>query len=244
LDGGIRWLRNTDFPMFDASGHVAHIGGVGHDITLLKDAEAHQKFLLAELQHRVRNTLAVIRAIARRTAEASDTVEDLGMHLDGRIAAFARVQAAVTRDPSAGLDLEALIADTLRAAHAKEGEQVTIEGPSVILMPKTAETIGLALHELTTNALKYGALSVPSGRIAIRWNLARPPNGEKPVILLEWIESGVELKNEVPEREGFGSELLTKTLAYDLNASVERAFERDGIRYDIRIPATEGILKH
>ncbi|WP_296744191.1 GAF domain-containing protein [Mesorhizobium sp.] len=243
VDGQIRWLRNTDFPMRNANGEIDRIGGVGHDITPLKDAQEHQKFLLAELQHRVRNTLSVIRAIARRSAESSETAEELGMHLDGRIAAFARVQAAVTRDPTAGLDLEGLVADTLFAASAREGEQLSIAGPPVQLAAKAAETIGLALHELTTNALKYGALSVPDGHIAVRWTLDKAPDSDCAALSLEWVESGQTPSDTRPKRNGFGTELLTRSLAYDLNASVERQFGENGMRYAVRIPATSQIVK-
>lgn len=242
-DGAVRWLRNSDFPMRNAKGEIDRIGGVGHDITALKQAEEHQKFLLSELQHRVRNTLSVIRAIARRSAETSETVEELGMHLDGRIAAFARVQAAVTRDPMAGLDLATLIADTLLASSAREGPQLSIEGPPIQLVPKAAETIGLALHELTTNALKYGALSVPEGKIAIRWTVNKPPSDDRPQLVLEWLESGITLNDTEPKRSGFGTELLTHSLAYDLSAVVEHEFRRSGARYSIRIPLTPQIVK-
>jgi PAS domain S-box-containing protein len=242
-NGEIRWLRDTGFPLRNALGEIDRIGGVSHDITALKQAEEHQKLLLAELQHRVRNTLAVIRAIARRTAESSETVEEMGMHLDGRIAAFARVQAAVTRDPTAGVELQGLIAETLHAARAKEGERVTVQGPTLHLTTKAAETVGLALHELTTNALKYGALSVSTGHITVDWSVSQPSDVEQPAILLAWTERGVTLPGTGPGPDGFGSELLTRTLAYDLNASVERVLAGTGIRYSIRIPATAEILK-
>src|SRR3712207_5418388 len=123
--------------------------------------------LLAELQHRVRNTLAVVRSIARRTGETSTTVEDYAMHLDGRLNAFARTQALVTRDPEAGVDLEYLVADELLAYHAKEADQVRISGPPIRLQPKAAETLGLAVHELATNAVKHGALRARQGRVEV-----------------------------------------------------------------------------
>ncbi|UCI06313.1 sensor histidine kinase [Mesorhizobium sp. B1-1-8] len=243
IDGTIRWLRDTDFPIRNAQGEIDRIGGIGHDITPLKEAEEHQKSMLLELQHRVRNTLAVVRAIARRSAECSETVEDLGMHLDGRIAAFARVQTAVTRDPLAGLDLETLVADTLLTASAREGEQLSIQGPSVLLAAKAAETIGLTLHELTTNAVKYGALWQPGGHIAVCWTLEKTSRGGSAILALEWTESGLTLSGAEPKRSGFGTELLTKTLGYDLNANVEREFRKSGVRYLIRIPATAQIVK-
>ncbi|MBN9073120.1 MAG: PAS domain S-box protein [Rhizobiales bacterium] len=242
-DGQIRWLRNTDFPIRDQMGEVKRIGGVGHDVTELKEAEGLQRFLLAELQHRVRNTMAIVRSIVRRSVARSRSVDELGMHLDGRIAAFARVQAAVTRDPSSGLDLAALAADTLMTAFARESDRVTIDGPRVELTVRAAETIGLALHELTTNAVKFGALSTRSGRVEIRWRTVSA-GSYTPLLELEWNETGVKLKAPESVREGFGTELLMRTLPYDLQAVVDRDFTPDGVRYRIRLPATPTILQN
>jgi PAS domain S-box-containing protein len=241
-DGEIRWVRSTDFPMRNSRGDVDRIGGVGHDITPLKQGEERQGLLLAELQHRVRNTLGVIRAIVRRSAETSSSVEDLGMHLDGRIAAFARVQAAVTRDPSAGLDLEGLVAETLRAASVREGDQFSIQGPPIQIVPKAAEILGLALHELMTNAVKYGAFSRRSGHVAVKWDIHRQ-DGVTPSLQLTWIESGVAHNEVEPEHQGFGTELLTQTLAYELDASVDRRFTSVGVHYSFGIPITTRLVK-
>src|SRR5262249_23880717 len=141
------------------------------DVTALKRAEELQRLLLAEMQHHVRNTLGVVRSIARRTAESSATVEEYASHLDGRLNAFARTQALVTRDPEGGVDLEYLVIEVLLAYSAREGEHARVSGPKVRFQPKAAETFALAIHELATNALKYGALSQPSGRLEISWRI-------------------------------------------------------------------------
>lgn len=240
-DGQIRWLRSTAFPMFDSEGHVQRIGGINHDWTALKQAQEHQQLLTAELQHRVRNTLSVIRSIARRTAQTSETVEDYAMHLDGRIGAFARVQAAVTRDPTAGIDLGLLVADTLLAATARENDQVSIEGPQLGLQPKAAETMGLAIHELATNAVKYGALSVPEGKIAISWKIAE--GDDEKTLIFEWEESGLSDLPRAPRRTGFGTELVQRTLAYELDATIDREFNPWGVRYLIKLPMVERTIK-
>ncbi len=228
-DGEIRWLRNTDFPITDDSGQVTLIGGVGHDITQIKAAEHHQKVLLAELQHRVRNTLAVIRSIIRRTAQQSETLEENTAHLEGRINAFARVQAVVTRDPAAGIDLASILADELAAAGGKEGDNLTIEGVPLALTPKAAETIGLAVHELTTNAVKYGALTTSGGHVAIRWTV------EDGTMQFSWLEKGLRNLSR-PPRKGFGTEILEQTLPYELKASASLRIEPTGLRYEARMP--------
>ncbi|WP_262297715.1 sensor histidine kinase [Microvirga sesbaniae] len=204
----------------------------------LRASESRARLLLSELQHRVRNTLAVIRSIARRTAVTNETVEDYAMHLDGRIDAFARVQAAVTRDPTAGLDLELLVAEGLLAFGAQEGERVAgITGPEVRLKPKAAETIALVIHELATNAVKYGALSTDQGRITVGWSIDRME--DEPRLVVRWIETGVRLSGETPRRRGFGTELIERTLAYELNGKASLEFTPDGLHCIISLPVGE-----
>jgi PAS domain S-box-containing protein len=233
-NGEIRWLRSNVFPMMDRNGRVQRIGGIGRDITELKSALHHGERLLAELQHRVRNTLAVIRSIARRTAESSETLEDFVGHLDGRIGAFSRVQVALTRDPLAGFDLAELIAEELRACVAREGEQFTLRGPAVRLQPSAAESIGLAVHELATNAVKHGAFTVPGGHVEVLWRRERR-DGE-PWLSLDWNESGMTGRPVTQMREGFGTVLLQRTLPYDLRATVAQTFAPDGLRCSISFP--------
>jgi PAS domain S-box-containing protein len=232
-NGQIRWLRSSVFPMLSQDGRVERIGGIGQDITVLKSALDRQRTLLAELQHRVRNTLAVIRSIVRRTAETSATVEDFANHLEGRIGAFSRVQTAVTRDPLAGFDLAELISEELRACAAREGEQFTMQGPAVRLQPKTAESIGLAIHELATNALKHGALTVACGHIDVRWR--KEQRETQAWLVLIWKESGMIGRPVRQKREGFGSVMLRHTLAYDLGAEVALAYEPNGFCCQIAV---------
>jgi PAS domain S-box-containing protein len=233
-DGRLRWLRSNVFPMLDQDDRVRRIGGIGSDITALKFALDRQERLLAELQHRVRNTLAVIRSIVRRTAENSETVEEFASHLDGRIGAFSRVQVAVTRDPLAGFELAELIAEELRACAAREGEQFSLYGPPVRLRAKAAESMGLAIHELATNALKHGALTVEQGHIGVRW-LKEQREGEA-WLSFEWKESGMTGRPVRQGREGFGTILLRQTLRYDLGAEVARVYEPSGFRCEIAFP--------
>jgi two-component system CheB/CheR fusion protein len=210
------------------------------DVTPITRAEERQKLLLAELQHRVRNTLAVVRSIARRTAETSDSVEDYAMHLDGRLNAFSRTQAFVTRNPTAGVDLETLVAEELVSYHAHEGEQVSISGPPLRLCAKAAETFALAVHELATNAVKYGALSTESGRIDVKWSVDGGAAG--PNLTFTWREAGVSLDGAAPRRRGFGTELLERTLAYELGARAKLSYEPTGLSCTIDIPLTERIV--
>jgi GAF domain-containing protein len=197
-------------------------------------AESHQQVLLAELQHRVRNTLAVIRSITRRTAENTADKDEMLMHLSGRIDSFARVQAAVTRDPTNSVDLAMLIAEELRVAGAMEGPRLSISGPPVGLAPKAAETLGLAIHELTTNAIKYGALTSPQGRVAVKWGILQGGTGE--TLSFTWSEHAVGGLTEQPVRKGLGTEILTRTVPYELKATSELNFGPDGIVFAMTAP--------
>lgn len=239
VDGVERWVASRSRTHFE-NGRPMRVWGVVLDITDRKRSEEHLKMLLAELQHRVRNVMAVVRSIARRTGETSDTLADYAMHLDGRLDALGRAQALVTRDPAAGVDLEYLVAEELLAHAAHEGNQVKIAGPKVRLKAKAAETMGLALHELVTNAVKYGALSRDGGRIAVTWVVER---GEGvPLLRFAWAESGVPVAAVGRRRRGFGTELIEKTLGYELGATAKLAFAPGGLRCTVELPLTERIV--
>lgn len=237
-DGVERWVASRSRTTFE-NGKPVRVSGAALDITARKRSEEHYKLLLAELQHRVRNVMAVVRSIARRTGETSETLEDYAMHLDGRLDALGRAQALVTRDPAAGVDLEYLIAEELLAHAAHDGEQVRLGGPQVRLKAKAAETMGLAMHELATNAVKYGALSREGGRIAVTWAVEEGRGA--PLLRFRWAESGVSDAVAGPRRRGFGTELIERTLRYELGATAAIDFAAEGLRCTIDLPLTERI---
>ena len=204
--------------------------------TALRESEARLRTLLAELQHRVRNTLAVVKSITQRTAESSRSVDEMPAHLNGRLDAFARVQSAVTRNPEGGVDLRALIDDELLAHATHEGDGLSVDGPDIMLRPKAAESVSLALHELTTNAVKHGALAEPNGgQIGIRWKLNGGKNGRE--LRFEWAESTSDGPIAKPTRHGFGMELLTRMLPYELRAKTKFEFREDGLLFQMDLPA-------
>jgi two-component system CheB/CheR fusion protein len=209
------------------------------DVTAITRAEERQRLLLAELQHRVRNTLGVVRSIARRSAETSTSVEDYASHLDGRLNAFARTQAVVTRDPEGGIDLEYLVVEEMLAYNAREGEQLRVSGPPVRFQPKAAETFALAVHELATNAIKYGALSQPKGMVDVSWRLDHAANATE--LVFDWQERGGP-RVEPPKRKGFGSELLERTLAFELKGKTTLAYSSTGLHCTIAIPLNRRIV--
>jgi two-component system CheB/CheR fusion protein len=174
-----------------------------------------------------------VKSITRRTAESSGSVEEMEAQLSGRLDAFGRVQAAVTRNPDQGVSLRSLVADELLAHGLKDGDTVEIDGPDIRLKPRAAESMSLAVHELATNAIKHGPVGNDSGRIAIKWEL-NGHGGEKQLDF-QWVEPANGLKVE-PKRKGFGVELLTQGLPYDLNGKTNLELGPDGVQFNLQVP--------
>ncbi|HEX5007282.1 MAG TPA: GAF domain-containing protein [Hyphomonadaceae bacterium] len=200
-------------------------------------AEQHRNLLLAELQHRVRNILATVRSIIQRSARSSNTVEDLSMHLEGRLDSLARTQVILTRAPGAGVDLEDIVREELLSQAARDST-VSIDGPEVRLPPKAAEVLNLVVHELVTNSIKYGALSAREGRVAVAWTLNGA--GSQHWLRFAWIESGVRVAAAAPRREGFGAELITQRIPYELGGRGAFELKPGGIHCVIEFPLVDG----
>jgi two-component sensor histidine kinase len=207
--------------------------GIVADAEGLRGPERRHWLVVAELQHRVRNVLGLVRSLVRRTAETGTSAEEYSAHLEGRISALARTQAFAMRQPRDGVSLEELVDAELIAHAAREG-RVKSSGPPVRLRPKAAETLGLALHELTTNAVKFGALSVPEGHLTITWR--KELDREDPCVRFEWIEEGVTVRPHT--HRGFGRDLIERTVPYELRGATRLAFEPDGVRCLIDLPLT------
>ena len=237
-DSGTRYIVRI-LPCRSIDNFVAGVVITFIDVTAIARAEERQRLLLAELQHRVRNTLSVVRSIARRSAETSVSVEEYASHLDGRLNAFARTQAVVTRDPESGVDIEYLIVEELLVYNVREGEHLRVSGPTMRLQSKAAETFALAIHELATNAIKYGALSQPTGRINISWRIDKA--AEPARLVFDWREKGGPSVTP-PKRKGFGSELLERTIAFELKGKTTLSFDPAGFSCTISIPMTRRIV--
>ncbi|MGY3444769.1 CheR family methyltransferase [Bradyrhizobium sp. USDA 4473] len=237
-DSGTRYIVRI-LPYRSIDNFIAGVVITFIDVTAITRAEERQRLLLAELQHRVRNTLGVVRSIARRSAETSSSVEEYSSHLDGRLNAFARTQSLVTRDPESGVDLEYLVVEELLAYNAHEGEQLQVSGPPVRLQPKAAETFALAIHELATNALKYGALSQATGRIDVSWRFDGDSDPQQ--LMFDWRERGGPAVSS-PRRKGFGSELLERTLAFEFKGKTTLAFNSSGLHATIAIPMSARVV--
>jgi PAS domain S-box-containing protein len=231
---GARVYRSTKTPMIDDAGDVVGLVGITTDITEINRAQRHKQLLIDELNHRVKNTLSIVQSIARRSFKASGVPDHLQSAFQGRIAALAATHDILTRETWEKVDLEELLANAMDACGIDPG-RVNLRGPSIILMPKQAVTMTMAVHELCTNALKYGALSNETGRVEVGWDIA----GHEPARLhLEWRESG---GPEVapPPRRGFGSMMIEGALAIELGGAVTIAFEPGGVRCAIDAPCPD-----
>ena len=237
-DQTFRWIRNIDFPL-DQNGHVGRIGGIAEDISEAKLNVEHQAVLLAELQHRVRNIMAIIRSIVSRTADSADSVATYTTLLSGRLLTLARVQALLTRAANATVSITTIVHDELGAL-ATHAAQFEVHGPEVELSPKAAETMTLAIHELTTNALKYGALSAAEGLVEVHWTVVE----KRGISWLDfnWSESGAPPRpaQSGPRRQGFGSELIEGRIPYELKGRGAVVIEPGGARCHLEFPLKEG----
>ncbi|HEX8447232.1 MAG TPA: CheR family methyltransferase [Sphingomonas sp.] len=232
--GGFRWMMIRSDAIEEDESEVRRWSGSIMDIDALRMATEHQKILMGELQHRVKNILAVVRSIFSRTFDAGGSSTEMAEHFLGRMGALARTQTVVSRTPTGRVDLEELIRDELLSLGASDGPRVRIDGPAVLLQQKTAETISLAIHELATNATKYGALSARTGHLDVIWSVQPGSSGSR--LLLEWQESGVPVVPTEPARSGFGRELIEHALPYQLGATTALEFAPGGVRCSINIP--------
>jgi PAS domain S-box-containing protein len=231
-DGELRWLHSTGFPIRGHSDQVRRIAGIAQDVTERKRAIELQETLLAELQHRVRNILAMVRSMVRRTAATKTDLEEFVGHFERRIESMARTQALLTRAPGRGINLEDILREEMRAQGAGEA-QFRLEGPTLSLASHAAEVLTLALHELATNSVKYGALGHEEGFICVTWDQVREQ--AQKWLRLTWDEAaGVSIKTE--PQPGFGTELITKRIPYELRGRSQMLFRRNGLRAVIEFP--------
>ena len=234
-----RWWSPVNSPILGDNGEVEVIIHSATDVTKERRAERHQGLLLAELQHRVRNILTMVRSIARRTADNCEDVDDYVRHLDGRLAALARVQAILSRDPGRGVDLYDMVLDELES-QATSPAHYQIEGPEVELSPKAAEVLSLAVHELATNSTKYGVLSESSGTIRIRW--AIDDRDGRTWLRWTWYEPVCRATGR-PTRTGFGTELISRRVPYELHGTGEIRIGDDQVEAIIDFPLANGESK-
>ena len=228
-DGIERWIAAKGRGFFDESGRPTRVVGATVDITERKKAELHLRLLVNELNHRVKNSLATIQAIAAQTFHAARSLPQAQEAFSARIVALAEAHDLLTRENWEGADLSDLLTrlEALHGGplHADVGRFV-FSGPPVRLSPRMALSLSMALHELATNAVKYGALSIPTGQVRIAWSVASGP--VHPRLTLTWTESGGPAVSP-PTRRGFGSRLIERGLASELSGEAHIDFLPHGV---------------
>ncbi|WGM37963.1 HWE histidine kinase domain-containing protein [Caulobacter sp. NIBR1757] len=222
-DGGKFWANGLTIPMTDGHRQLVKIF---RDETAAKRAEDQRVLLLNELNHRVKNTLATVQSIVEQTLRGAGVDGHVRGDLADRLVALARAHNVLVSESWAGADLDVLIADVL-APHDRAPSPFALEGPPVRLHPSQAVTLSMSLHELVTNALKYGALSVAEGRVEIAWNLAHDGNGARHLVLM-WKKRGGPPVVQ-PTRTGFGSRMLRSAFASQPGGRAELVFGPEGV---------------
>lgn len=237
-DGALRWIYDTDFPLRDAAGKVRWVAGLGADITDAKESSDRQQILVAELQHRTRNLIGVIRSLSEKTSRASVDLPDFRGRFRTRLDALARVQGLLSRlNDHDRVTFDELIDAELSALHGT-AERVSVSGQKGIrLRSSMVQTLAMAVHELATNAVKYGALGQSSGHLTITWELDQT-KPDQPLLNIDWRESGVAMPSMQTQRAGGqGRELIERALPYQLSAKTSYKLGPDGVHCTISVPA-------
>ncbi len=222
-------------PIRSPGGAIIGKSTIAHDITERKAAEAHQRFLMRELTHRSKNLLAIVQSMASQTARSAENLDRFLDRFTSRLHGLASSHDLLVKQNWSGAPLEELVRSQL-AVFLEGRKSLTVEGPPVVVDTKAAQTIGLALHELATNSLKYGALSSVNGRLAVRWELLEgSANGKGPSLALSWIERG---GPEVapPERTGFGRFVIDRMVRQAIDGEVQIEFAPLGLEWRLTIP--------
>ncbi len=204
-----------------------------HEIEERKQAQNQQSFLIRELHHRVKNTLATVQAVVGATARSTSSIDDFYKAFVGRIVSLANTHSLLTEALWQTAPLRDILEKELKPYNDARGERITLRGPGVELPSEIAVPIGMAIHELTTNAAKYGALSVRNGKVSVTWDVHEGDDGKR--LTMTWHERGGPAVSQ-PERQGFGSRLLHRVLTTQLNAKVDVDYDPAGLRVAIDAP--------
>lgn len=237
-DGSLHWIevRGT---VLDGPGGAPVMVGVSQDVSESRMAEERQGLLLHELNHRVKNTLATVQAIASMTRRSGRDPEAMWAGFTARLQGLAKTNDLLAASNWDGAPLRETLVNELGPYDDGQGRRIGLQGEPVMLSPRAALALGLAVHELATNAAKYGALSVPEGTVRVAWSLVR--TGEGPKLRIEWAESGGPAVQK-PERQGFGSRLIQRGLAQQLGGEIELDFAPAGVRCLIVFPVQGAVV--
>jgi two-component sensor histidine kinase len=233
-DGTTRSVHGTGYFQAPAHGGAARGTGLVRDVTDFRRWEESQRLLIGELNHRVKNMLAVIQSIARQTQRTTTGVDDFIAAFGNRVQALAAAHDILTQRRWSGAGLDQIV-HTAIASFAVEGDQIEISGPEIKLGPDATISFAMAFHELATNALKHGALSVPEGRVKIFWNIT-----EAGRVVVHWTESSGP-RVEPPTRKGFGTRLLEQGIARELDGVAEADYCAEGFCWKMEFSVDDSL---
>jgi PAS domain S-box-containing protein len=236
-DGSTQWLRWEVLPWRTDVGEIGGLIILSEDITEARRWKESQQVLVGELQHRTRNLLAVVESIAQQTMRSADSVEAFMERFSVRLRALSRVQGLLSRSDREPITISALVRMELEALGPDAVSARTfVAGPEVRLRKRDVQTLALAIHELATNACKYGALATDRGRLSVTWRLEGGP-GARQRLALEWVESGIEQRfGRIDARRGYGRTMIERALPYSLSAETAFELSEDAFRCAIRLP--------
>jgi PAS domain S-box-containing protein len=233
-DGREVWLEETSRAEFDTTGRFVRLKGLTRDITRRKQAEERQDLLIAELDHRVKNVLARVAVVAMHTRQGSGTMDEFVRALDGRIQSMAAAHALLSQSRWYGVGLTELISHQL--APYTTDANTAISGPDVMLSSAETQAVAMVIHELVTNAAKYGALSSPDGSVSVSWD--RTGADVAAILTITWRElGGPPIAASV--QSGYGSNLVRDLIPHELGGTVDLKFPSDGVCCKIEIPLEE-----
>ncbi len=235
--GEVRWIESRSFISYDADNQPQRVIGLNIDVTERRRADDHQRVLIAELDHRVKNVLATVAAVAANTLEASSSMQHFVAALDARIRALASTHELLSNRRWRGLPLDELLRCQL-APYAAHGN-TRINGPDVLLTPEAGQAVAMVFHELATNAAKYGALSVRTGRVSVQWSWSQN-QGTGDGLVIRWLEAGGPAV-KAPGKFGYGTSVINDLIPYELGGKTDCEFLGTGVCCRLEIPATWAI---
>lgn len=216
----------------DSHGEPISLLGCSNDITKQRETEAARRALQKELEHRIKNMAATVHAVVDQSIDAARSMEELAVAVRGRVGAIAGITALLTQSNGPGIDLRELLG-VLVMPHADRGTAVSLEGEPVFVPSAVVRPLGMALHELATNAAAHGSLSRPAGRLSVGWRVEGTPDGLQ--LRLRWCEHGGPAVS-APDRRGLGVELIEQVIPYETGGDVRLTFDMGGVECEIRLP--------
>ena len=231
-DGEVRWIDSRIFIGYGNDGRAQRVIGINIDITERKQAEEHRRFLNAELDHRVKNALATVSAVVSHTMQGSTSMADFAVALVGRIRSMATTHELLSARRWQGIPLTKLV--QLELTPYATGNNTEINGPDVLLKPEAGQAMAMVLHELVTNAAKYGALSAAGGHVSVLWRQGLNGHAHSSLCICWEERNGPEVVPEI--RPGYGTGVIRGMIPYALGGAVDLVHAPDGVRCNLEIP--------